>query len=83
MVGCVLEEWMKMKDFDAFFEANRDKIVSFAKANTKYNAAGLATISKDEDWYNDDVWEKELRGEKNSERKHSIAANETRTSVVC
>ena len=72
-----------MKDFEAFFEANREKIVSHAKANTSYNAAGLATISKDDDWFNDDVWEKELRGEKKTERRHVVSVNGPRSSVVC
>ena len=72
-----------MKDFDAFFEANRDKIISYAKANTSYNTSGLATISKKDDWFYDDVWEKELRGANTPEREYSVTVNKAKTSVVC
>jgi hypothetical protein len=48
-----------MKDFEAFFELHKKEIVSYAKSNTRYNAEGKATISKEEDWFYDDVWEHE------------------------
>ena len=48
-----------MKDFEAFFELHKKEIVSYAKSNTRYNAEGKATISKEEDWLYDDVWEHE------------------------
>lgn len=31
-----------------------------AKANTHYNKDGLATISKKDDWFYDDVWESDM-----------------------
>jgi len=64
-----------MKDFEIFFESHKDEIVSYAKSNTRYNVEGKATISKDDDWFYDDVWEDELRGESRAEREHRIAAN--------
>ena len=58
-----------MKDFDAFFKSNKDKIISYAKANTNYNSKGEATISKDDSWFYDDVWDDILQ--KNNTIKHS------------
>lgn len=64
-----------MKDFNAFFKANKAEILSYAKANTNYNAEGKATISKNDDWFYDDVWEKELRGEVKAGHREKIAVN--------
>ena len=49
-----------MRDFDAFFKVNKNKIMDRAKANTHYNKDGLATISKKDDWFYDDVWESDM-----------------------
>ena len=57
-----------MKDFEAFFRANKNKIMGRAKANTRYNKDGLATISKKDDWFYDDVWESDFRGVKEADQ---------------
>lgn len=72
-----------MKDFDAFFKANKGKIMAYARANTKYNAEGQATISRDDPWFYDDVWESDFEGVKEAgQRKNSYAANSASPSMV-
>ena len=43
-----------MKDFEAFFQANKDKIDALAEANTKRNSAGQTVISRDDPWFYED-----------------------------
>ena len=50
-----------MSSFEAFFKTNK-QIMTYAKANTHYNADGQATILRDDEWFHDDVWEKDVRG---------------------
>lgn len=50
-----------MKDFNNFVKANREKIYSAAKRNTVYNSNGDATISRDDSWFYDDVWDKDFK----------------------
>ena len=72
-----------MKDFDAFFKANKDKIMTYAKANTQYNAEGQATISRGDPWFYDDVWESDFEGVKEADqRKNSYAANQATSGVA-
>ena len=49
------------KEYSIFFKANKKQIMTYAKANTHYNADGQATISRDDEWFHDDVWEKDVR----------------------
>ena len=46
-----------MKDFEAFFQANKDKIDALAEANTKRNSAGQTVISRDDPWFHEDEWD--------------------------
>ena len=55
-----IERVIYMRDFDAFFKVNKNKIMDCAKANTHYNKDGFATISKKDDWFYDDVWESDM-----------------------
>ena len=51
------------------FQENRELFWAFARKNTKVNADGYATISRDEDDFNDDYWDtycKELLDEQNT-----------------
>lgn len=75
--GDIGDEWViYMKDFEAFFKANKNKVMSRAKANTRYNRNGLATISKKDDWFYDDVWESDFKGVKEADqRKYRSAAD--------
>lgn len=50
-----------MSNFELFFKANKKQIMTYAKANTHYNADSQATISRDDEWFHDDVWEKDVR----------------------
>lgn len=71
-----IERVIYMRDFDAFFKVNKNKIMDCAKANTHYNKDGLATISKKDDWFYDDVWESDFRGVKEADkRKYRVTAN--------
>lgn len=51
-----------MRDFEAFFKVNKNKIMGCSKSNTRYNKDGLAAISKKDDWFYDDVWELDFKG---------------------
>lgn len=55
-----------MIDFEAVFRANEEKIMTVANANTHINEDGLATISRDDDWFDDDVWEQDIERWKNA-----------------
>lgn len=57
----VFEGCENMSNFELFFKANKKQIMTYAKANTHYNADGQATISRDDEWFHDDVWEKDVR----------------------
>ena len=46
-----------MRDFEAFYQANKDKICALAEANTKRNAAGQTVISRDDPWFYEDEWD--------------------------
>jgi hypothetical protein len=46
-----------MKDFKEFLETNKEKIYQTARKNTKLNSEGKPTISKDDDWFNEDEWD--------------------------
>lgn len=71
-----MERVICMRDFEAFFKANKNKIMNRAKANTRYNKDGLATISKKDEWFYDDVWESDFKGVKEADqRKYRSAAN--------
>lgn len=50
-----------MKNFEAYFKANKKSIMAFAEKNTRYNAKGQPTISRNDDWFYDDVWEREYK----------------------
>lgn len=49
-----------MKDFEALFQANKDKIDALAEANTKRNSAGQTVISRDDPWFYEDEWDNVL-----------------------
>lgn len=46
-----------MDDFKDFIEKNRERIEKIARENTKYNEKGQATISRDDSWFNENVWD--------------------------
>lgn len=50
-----------MKNFEAYFKANKKSIMAFAEKNTRYNAKGQPTISRNDDWFYDDVWERDYK----------------------
>ena len=61
--------------FRSFFKVNKNKVMSCAKANIRYNRNGLATISKKDDWFYDDVWESDFKRLKEADqRKYRSAA---------
>ena len=51
---------IRMKTFDEFLKANREKIYAQAEANTKRNAAGRTVISRADTWFYEDEWDKEF-----------------------
>ena len=50
-----------MKNFSEFVKANKETLYSLAKKNTKYNKNGCAVISRNDDWFDDDVWDKDAK----------------------
>ena len=48
-----------MKNFSEFVKANKDVLYSLAEKNTKYNENGDAVISRDDSWFNENVWDKD------------------------
>ena len=72
----VFEGCENMSNFEAFFKANKKQIMTYAKANTHYNADGQATISRNDEWFHDDVWEKDVREVNEAgKREYSYTAN--------
>ncbi len=50
-----------MKNFSELVQANKEKLYSLAKKNTSYNSNGDAVISRDDSWFDDDVWDKDYK----------------------
>jgi hypothetical protein len=40
-----------------FIENKKERLYAEARNNTKYNKDGVPTISKDDDWFDEDVWD--------------------------
>ncbi len=65
-----------MNEFEVFFKANKKQIMNYAKANTHYNTGGQATISRNDEWFHDDVWEKDTSGVNEADKRdYSYTAN--------
>jgi hypothetical protein len=41
-----------------FIKQNKEKIYETARKNTKLNSEGKPTISKDDDWFYEDEWDR-------------------------
>lgn len=50
-----------MIDFEEIFQSNKDEILAIANSNTHLNKDGLATISRDDEWFYDDVWDEDIK----------------------
>ncbi len=50
-----------MKNFSEFVKANKTKLYSLARENTKYNENGDAVISRKNSWFYEDVWEDDYK----------------------
>lgn len=48
-----------MRDFEDIFKKHKAEILAIANANTHLNADGLATISRADDWFYEDIWEQD------------------------
>lgn len=46
-----------MQVLKQFVEKNKERLYAEACANTMYNADGKATLSKDDDWFDDTIWD--------------------------
>ena len=71
---------MNANDFEAWFKSNAEKINALAEANTKRNANGDTTISRDDPWFYEDEWDeyyKELIA-KDTELKAAVMSTGTR-----
>lgn len=44
-----------------FINQNKQKIYDTARNNTKYNENGQPTISRNDDWFNEDVWDEHFK----------------------
>ena len=42
----------------AFIKQNKDRLYADARRNTNYDKDGRPTISKDDEWFNEDVWDR-------------------------
>ena len=49
---------ISLKDF---IKQNKAKIYEEARDNTKLNDEGKPTISKDDDWFNEDIWDEHYK----------------------
>jgi hypothetical protein len=49
------------KSLQNFINQNKEKIYKEARQNTKLNAQGKATISKDDPWFQDDKWDEHFK----------------------
>lgn len=75
-----------MIDFEDIFKNNRDEILAIANANTHINKDGLATISKNDEWFFDDVWDEDIKRWRDSATDKRSAKGNTHkaaSSVVC
>ena len=66
-----------MKNFNEFVKANKEKLYSLAKSNTKYNENGDAFISRKDSWFYEDEWDKDY------ERLITREKNSSSGSVIC
>lgn len=44
-----------------YIKRNKEKIYENARQNTAYNEKGQATISKNDSWFNEDVWDEHFK----------------------
>lgn len=49
------------KSIKNFINQNKEKIYKAARQNTKFNAQGKATISKDDPWFQEDAWDEHFK----------------------
>lgn len=48
---------LEKKSLSDFIKANKNKIYEDARRNTKLNANGKPTISRNDDWFSEDMWD--------------------------
>lgn len=65
-----------MKSVTEALGISMSELMDYARANTKYNENGDAVISRDDPWFDDDVWEKDYEELMKAEREYSNAARE-------
>ena len=66
-----------MKNFSEFVAKNKKTLFDFAAARTKTNSKGQAVISRNDSWFNEDIWETDYK-ELTANEKNSSAR-----SLVC
>lgn len=45
-------------NLSSFIKNNKAKLYAVARHNTKLNSDNKPTISKDDDWFDEDIWDK-------------------------
>jgi len=54
-MGAILANKLSLSEF---IEQNKSRIYETARKNTKLNKDGKPTISRNDDWFNEDEWDK-------------------------
>ena len=64
-----------MSEFAQFLSENKERLYYFAKQNTKYDAKGRPTISKDDEWVKEKEWDMlftQINGSKSEKHGNNI-----------
>jgi|GEM_PF-6073655 len=56
-------------DFKKFMNENRDKIIQHALTTNTYDINGRSVISKDDEWYDETIWDELLSNLEKGETK--------------
>lgn len=53
---------LEKKLLKSFVKENKEKIYETARKNTNYNSEGKPTISKNDEWFNENEWDEHFKG---------------------